>query len=345
MKRLLNTLYVTTPGSYLSKEGEAIEVRREDGTRTLVPLLALEGVLAFGAVGASPYILGHCAERGVSVGLLTENGRFLARVEGPVSGNVLLRRAQYRASEDPARAAAVTRSLLAGKLANQRTVVRRHRRDHDDPTGALTAAEDTLSRALTQLDRALDPAGEVDRLRGVEGDAAAAYFAAFGAMVRRDGEEWRMRGRSRRPPLDRVNSLLSFVYTLLTHDVRGALEAVGLDPQVGFLHADRPGRPSLALDLVEEFRAPFADRLVLTLVNRQELAADDFEIGETGAVTLTGDARKAVLIAYQKRKKEELTHPFLAEKLPFGLMWHAQARLLARHLRGDLDAYPPFLWK
>ncbi|PWC38474.1 type I-C CRISPR-associated endonuclease Cas1c [Azospirillum sp. TSO22-1] len=345
MKRLLNTLYVTTPGSYLSKEGEAIEVRREDGTRTLVPLLALEGVLAFGAVGASPYILGHCAERGVSVGFLTENGRFLARIEGPVSGNVLLRRAQYRASEDPERAAAVTRSLLAGKLANQRTVVRRHRRDHDDPSGALAAAEETLSRALTQLDRVLDPAGEVDRLRGVEGDAAAAYFAAFGAMVRRDGEEWRVCGRSRRPPLDRVNCLLSFAYTLLTHDVRGALEAVGLDPQVGFLHADRPGRPSLALDLVEEFRAPFADRLVLTLINRQELAADDFEIGETGAVTLTGDARKAVLVAYQKRKKEELTHPFLAEKLPFGLMWHAQARLLARHLRGDLDAYPPFLWK
>ncbi|KAA0578680.1 type I-C CRISPR-associated endonuclease Cas1c [Azospirillum sp. Sh1] len=349
MKRLLNTLYVTTPGSYLSKEGEAIEVRREDGARTLVPLLALEGVVAFGAVGASPYILGHCAEQGVSVGFLTENGRFLARVEGPVSGNVLLRRAQYRAADDPPRAAAVTRNMLAGKLANQRTVLRRHRRDHDDPGGALAVAEDGLSRALTQLDRPRDPAGapvgEVDRLRGVEGDAAACYFAAFGVMIRRDGEEWRIRGRSRRPPLDRVNCLLSFVYTLLTHDVRGALETVGLDPQVGFLHADRPGRPSLALDLVEEFRAPFADRLVLTLINRQELSPEDFELGETGAVTLTGDARKAVLVAYQKRKKEELTHPFLNEKLPFGLMWHAQARLLARHLRGDLDAYPPFLWK
>ncbi|MBP2316283.1 type I-C CRISPR-associated endonuclease Cas1c [Azospirillum soli] len=345
MKRLLNTLYVTTPGSYLSKEGEAIEVRREDGARTLVPLLALEGVVAFGAVGASPYILGHCAAQGVSVGFLTDNGRFLARVEGPVSGNVLLRRAQYRAADDAERAASVTRCLLAGKLANQRTVVRRHRRDHDDPTGALGAAEDTLSRALTQLDRVGDPAGEVDRLRGVEGDAAAGYFAAFGAMIRRSGEEWRVRGRSRRPPLDRVNCLLSFAYTLLTHDVRGALEAVGLDPQVGFLHADRPGRPSLALDLVEEFRAPFADRLVLTLINRQELGPNDFEIGETGAVTLTDDARKAVLVAYQKRKKEELTHPFLNEKLPFGLMWHVQARLLARHLRGDLDAYPPFLWK
>ena len=341
MKRLLNTLYVTTPGSYLSKEGESVEVRREDGGRTLVPLIALEGLVAFCSFGPRPQGLGHCAARGVSVGFLSDNGRFLMRVEGPVSGNVLLRRAQYRAADEPERAAAVTRNVLAGKLANQRTVVRRHRRDHGDPTGALSTAEDALGRALTQLDRPLD----VDRLRGVEGDAAACYFAAFGGMIRRDGAEWRMNGRSRRPPLDRVNGLLSFVYTLLTHDVRGALEAVGLDPQVGFLHADRPGRPSLALDLVEEFRAPFADRLVLTLINRQELGPDDFTIGETGAVSLTDDARKAVLVAYQKRKKEELTHPFLDEKLPFGLMWHAQARLLARHLRGDLDAYPPFLWR
>ncbi|MHA7063072.1 type I-C CRISPR-associated endonuclease Cas1c [Azospirillum argentinense] len=341
MKRLLNTLYVTTPGSYLSREGEAIEVRREDGARTMVPMIALEGLVAFGSVGASPHVLGHCAEKGISVGFLSDTGRFLMRVEGPVSGNVLLRRAQYRAADNPLRAASVTRGVLAGKLANQRTVLRRHRRDHTDPTGALASAEDAISRALTQLDRPLD----VDRLRGVEGDAAACYFGAFAAMIRRGEPEWRIAGRSRRPPLDRINALLSFIYTLLTHDVRGALEAVGLDPQVGFLHTDRPGRPSLALDLLEEFRAPFADRLVLTLINRQELCLDDFEIGETGAVALTADARKAVLVAYQKRKKEELTHPFLNEKLPFGLMWHAQARLLARHLRGDLDAYPPFLWR
>nr|WP_247887234.1 type I-C CRISPR-associated endonuclease Cas1c [Azospirillum sp. SYSU D00513] len=342
---MLNTLYVTTPGSYLSKEGEAIEVRREDGGRTLVPLIALEGLVAFGSVGASPHVLGHCAEKGISVGFLSDAGRFVMRVEGPVSGNVLLRRAQYRAADDPARAASVTRNVLAGKLANQRTVLRRHRRDHEDPTGALAAAEEAIGRALTQLDRPFSADWGVDQLRGVEGDAAAAYFRAFAAMIRREEPEWRMAGRSRRPPLDRVNALLSFLYTLLTHDVRGALEAVGLDPQAGFLHTDRPGRPSLVLDLVEEFRAPFADRLALTLINRQELGPDDFEIGETGAVALAPDARKAVLVAYQKRKKEELNHPFLNEKLPFGLMWHAQARLLARHLRGDLDAYPPFLWK
>jgi CRISPR-associated protein Cas1 len=355
MRRLLNVLYVTSSGSYLSKEGECVEVRREDGGRTSVPLLALEGLVAFGAVGASPHLLGHCAERGVAVSFLGENGRFMARVEGPVGGNVLLRRAQYRATDDPARSAEVVRAMLAGKIANQRTVLRRHRRDHGDAGGDAGGdgggdrdGDGPLGRAEAALDAALRRlAGtpSVDGLRGVEGEAAAAYFGAFGAMVRRDEPEWRVDGRSRRPPLDRVNCLLSFVYTLLTHDVRGALETVGLDPQAGFLHRDRPGRPSLALDLVEEFRAPFADRLVLTLVNRRELDARDFEIGETGAVTLAPDARKAVLVAYQKRKKEELTHPFLEERLPWGLVWHAQALLLARHLRGDLDAYPPFLWR
>lgn len=341
MRRLLNVLYVTSPRSWLSKEGDCVEVRREEGDRTKVPLIALEGLVAFGGVGASPQLLGHCSEHGVSVSFLSEHGRFLARVEGPVSGNVLLRRAQYRAADDQVAAAGITRAVLAGKLANQRAVLRRHRRDHGDEGGPIAAAEEAVGRAL----RRLGTADDLDILRGMEGEAAAAYFAAFGAMIRQDDPAWRISGRNRRPPLDRVNCLLSFVYTLLTHDVRGALETAGLDPQAGFLHRDRPGRPSLALDLVEEFRAPFADRLVLTLINRRELAAEDFETGETGAVSLTPDARKAVLVAYQKRKKEELTHPFLDEKMPFGLVWHAQALLLARFLRGDLDAYPPFLWK
>lgn len=341
MRKLLNVLYLTTPGTWLSKEGESVEVRKDDGSRTVIPLLALEGMVTFGAIGASPHLLAHCAERGIAVTFLTENGRFQARVDGPVGGSVLLRRAQYRAGDDPARAAPLSAAMLTAKIANQRTVLARHRRDHGDPAGRLAGAEDGLSRALTQLART----PPVDIQRGIEGEASALYFDVFNDLIRREGEAWRMRGRSRRPPLDRVNALLSFIYVLLTHDIRGALEAVGLDPQAGFLHQDRPGRASLALDMLEEFRAPFADRLVLTLINRQELDEEDFEIGETGAVRLTDAARKDVLVAYQTRKKEELAHPFLGEKLAFGLMWHAQARLLARHLRGDLDGYPPFVWR
>ncbi|HYE50739.1 MAG TPA: type I-C CRISPR-associated endonuclease Cas1c [Azospirillaceae bacterium] len=341
MRRLLNVLYVTSEGSYLSQEGESLQVRKEDGGRLVLPMLALEGLVAFGAVGASPHLLAHCAERGVAVSFLTAAGRFQARVEGPASGSVLLRRAQYRAAEAPDRAAAIVASVLQAKIANQRTVLRRHRRDHGDPDGVLARAEDALSRSLTQL----APVPPVDRQRGIEGEASAVYFDAFNRLIRREGEEWRMRGRTRRPPLDRVNCLLSFAYTLLAHDVRGALETVGLDPQAGFLHQDRPGRASLALDLLEEFRAPFADRLVLSLVNRRELSAGDFTVGETGAFRLTDEGRRTFLVAYQTRKKEELTHPYLEEKLPFGLMWHAQARLLARHLRGDLDGYPPFVWR
>lgn len=347
MRRLLNTLYVTSPGCYLSKDGESLQVRKEDGERTLVPLIALEGLVAFGAVGASPHLLAHCAENGVTTVFLSEGGRFMARVEGPVSGNVLLRRAQYRAAEDGPRSSAIVRALLIAKLANQRSVLRRHLRDHGDRNpeegagGRLAAADAAIARCLTQLERPLT----VPALRGVEGEAAAAYFDAFPLLIRRDGAAWRMAGRNRRPPLDRVNCLLSFLYTLLTHDVRGALEAVGLDPQAGFLHLDRPGRPSLALDVVEEFRAPVADRLVLALINRQELAERDFEVGDSGAVALTPEGRRTVLVAYQTRKREEVRHPFLDEKLQVGLLWHAQARLLARHLRGDLDAYPAFVWR
>lgn len=340
MKRLGNTLYVTSQGSYLSKDGDCVLVAREDGGKTRVPLHNVDGIVGFGRVSASPFLLGACAGAGVTLTWLTEHGRFLARVEGPVSGNVRLRRAQYAAADDPQASADLARALLAGKIANQRAVLLRARRDHgEDTAGRISAAIDTLAAAL----RRLEATPELDALRGVEGDAAAAYFSAFPALVRNPEPAFAFSGRVRRPPTDAVNCLLSFVYTLLTHDARAALEEVGLDPQVGFLHRERPGRPSLALDLVEEFRAWFADRLVLSLVNRAQVRPHDFLADAAGAVTLTDAARRTVLIAYQERKAEEIRHPFLDETCAVGLLWHAQARLLAKRLRGDLDAYPPFI--
>lgn len=347
MRKLLNALYVSSQGSYLSKDGACLVVKTEEGKKTHVPIGALESVVLFGQIGASPFALGHCAEHGVCLSWFTEYGRFLARLEGPVSGNVLLRRAQYRAADDPTNSADLARFIVTGKVANQRTVLRRALRDHGDAVTAedrarLEAAVQRLNVGLAALPRE----GTVDGVRGLEGEAAQVYFGCFGAMIRQDGDgAFALTGRSRRPPLDPTNSLLSFVYALLTHDVRGALEANGLDPQVGFLHRERPGRPSLALDLVEEFRAFFADRLVLSLINRKQVAPSGFATDAAGAVTMTEETRKAVLVAYQTRKKEEVTHPFLGEKVPIGLLPHVQAQLMARHLRGDLDGYPPFLWR
>ncbi len=347
MRKLLNTLYVTSQGSYVSKDGACLVVKADDGRKTHVPAGALESVVLFGQVGTSPFALGHCADAGICLAYFTEYGRFLARLEGPVSGNVLLRRAQYRAADAAERQADLARFVVTGKVANQRTVLRRARRDHGDaltePDRArLDDAVDRLGRVLTALPRETD----VDALRGLEGEAAQVYFSAFDAMVRHDDAgRFALTRRSRRPPRDPINSLLSFVYALLTHDVRGALEGVGLDPQVGFLHRERPGRPSLALDLVEEFRAVFADRLVLSLINRRQVSGDGFVTDAAGSVTMTDETRKAVLTAYQARKKEEIMHPFLEETVPVGLLAHVQARILARHLRGDLDGYPPFLWR
>lgn len=340
MKRLGNTLYVTSQGTYLSRDGDCVLVSREDGTKTRIPLHNVDGIVAFGRVSASPFLLGACAEAGIAMSWLTEHGRFLARMEGPVSGNVRLRRAQYRASDDPAASAGIARAILAGKIAGQRGVLLRARRDHGaDGEGRLAAAIDALAAILRGLTRRTD----TDSLRGAEGEAAAAYFAAFPALVRNPDPAFAFAGRNRRPPRDAVNCLLSFLYTLLTHDARSALEGVGLDPQVGFLHRERPGRPSLALDLVEEFRAWFADRLALSLVNRGQVAARDFTTQDGGAVILSEGARRTVLVAYQERKAEEIRHPFLEETCAAGLLWHVQARLLAMHLRGDLEAYPPFI--
>ncbi len=342
MRRLGNTLYVTTEGTYLSKEGECVRVARDDLPPTQIPIHGVDGIIAFGRVSISPSLLGFCAERGVTISWFSEHGRFLARAEGPVSGNVLLRRAQYRAADAPDRAAAIARSIVIGKVLNQRAVLRRALRDHGDTLaeadrGPLGRAADHLDRILTGLGKATP----VDQVRGMEGDAARAYFSAFPKLLREPS--FSFSAQVRRPPIDPVNALLSFIYALLTHDARSALEGVGLDPAVGFLHRDRPGRPSLALDLVEEFRAWFADRLVLTLINRHQLGPSDFITLEGGTVRLTDGGRRTVLIAFQERKREELQHPFTGERLAVGLLWHEQARLMAAHLRGDLDGYPPFV--
>lgn len=344
MKKLLNTVYVTTEGAALKKDGENLVAEVEGVERARVPLHMLASVVAFGPILISPALIGACAGAGIAIAILDRVGRFQARIEGPVSGNVLLRRAQYRAS---ATAEEIARSFVIGKVANQRAVLLRALRDHGaemDPE-ARAGLDMVVHRIAQVLRRATYTDTTLDGLRGSEGEAAQLYFSAFDHLIRAPDPELRWRGRSRRPPLDPMNALMSFLYTLLTHDCRSACESVGLDPAVGFLHRDRPGRPSLALDLMEELRAPLADRLALSLVNRRQLRAGDFRLMEGGAVLLSDDARKLVLTAWQERKKEERQHAFLGEKAPFGLVPWLQAQMLARHLRGDLDAYPPWFWK
>jgi CRISPR-associated protein Cas1 len=343
MKRHLNTLYVLTQGAYVAKENETLVVRVDDEVGIRLPILTLQGLVCFGQVSVSPWAMAFCAERGVGVTFLSEHGRFLARVAGPTTGNVLLRREQYRRADEADGSLGIARPIVSAKLANARTVLQRAARDRPSGDGseALAKAVERLAIHLRDAERAED----LEALRGIEGMAARAYFDVFDHLISQQKEGFRFKERSRRPPLDRVNALLSFAYTLLVHDVRSALESVGLDPAVGFLHRDRPGRPSLALDLMEELRPWFADRLVLSLINLRQLSPDDFRETETGAVLLSDDGRKTVLAAYQKRKQEELVHPFLDERTTIGLLPHLQALLLARHLRGDLDGYPPFVWK
>jgi CRISPR-associated protein Cas1 len=342
MKKHLNTLFVTTQGAYLAKDGETVAVRIDGEVKLRLPIHTLDGIVCFGNVSCSPFLMGFCAERDVAISFLTENGRFLARVQGPVSGNVLLRREQYRCADDMIFSARISRSFLTGKVANSRLVLQRALRDHSDKIDSepLDTAVKRLSTSLTRLQDELD----LDMVRGVEGDAAHVYFEVFDHLVTRNKDAFYFHQRSRRPPLDRVNCLLSFLYTLVMHDVRSSLECVGLDPAVGFLHRDRPGRPGLALDVMEEFR-PLADRLALSLINLGQLQEKDFIISETGAVRMKDDARKTLLVSYQKRKQDEIVHPFLEKKMPVGLLFHTQALLLARFLRGDLDGYPPMIWR
>jgi CRISPR-associated protein Cas1 len=344
MQRHLNTLYATTDGAWLHQDGSNIVVEVEREVRARVPLHMLQSVVCIGRVLVSPQLLGFCAENGVSVCYLSPNGKFLARVEGPVSGNVLLRREQYRRTDDPGRCAGIVRNLLIGKVYNQRAVLARGWRDYGNDLADGQAFQDA-SKRLKRVMRDLQSANDVDYLRGLEGEAAAAYFGVLGQLVRVTQPVFRFAGRNRRPPRDAINALLSLIYTLLTHDCRSALETVGLDPAVGFLHRDRPGRPSLALDIVEEFRPLLADRLALSLVNRLQVGVEDFRQLDNGAVLLKEESRKVVISAYQERKREEVMHPFLNEKIAIGLLVHVQAQLLARCLRGDLDGYPPFLWK
>ena len=343
MKKLLNTLYVTTEGAALRKDGDNLVAEVEGTERARVPFHMLSSLVVFGGIFISPPLIEALAPSGVTIVLLDRVGRFRARVEGPVSGNVLLRRAQYRASDKPE---PIVVGFVSGKIANQRAVLQRGLRDHGEAMAlgrraALEAAVERLARILRRV--TLAPL-DLDALRGAEGEAAQIYFSAFDALIRVDDTTLHFTGRSRRPPLDPINALLSFLYTLLTHDCRSAAEAVGLDPAVGFLHRERPGRPSLALDLMEELRPVLADRLALSLINRRQIGPDDFEWREGGAVLLAEAGRRTVLAAWQERKREERRHAFMDETAPLGLVPYIQAQLLARHLRGDLDGYPPWIW-
>lgn len=347
MRTHLNTLFVTLEGAYLKKDGAAVAIRHEKETKLRVPLHNLDGIVTFAWDSAISAALMHaCAEADVSLSFHNPHGKFLASSQGPQSGNVLLRRAQYRQSDHEPASLAIAQNMMAAKLANSRTLLRRAARDHGERSpaaaSALLQACDILTSRLQMLPRSTS----LDTLRGIEGECAVQYFGVFNHLITLPAPHpFTFSGRHRRPPLDPINALLSFLYTLLTHDCRSALESTGLDPQVGFLHRERPGRPSLALDLMEEFRAFLADRAALTLINRQQITGDDFETQENGAVLLKADSRKIILTHWQERKAQEITHPFLDEKTTIGLLPHLQARLLARHLRGDLDAYPAFLSK
>lgn len=342
MRKLLNTLYVTNPDIYLTKDGENVVARLNQQEVMRVPVLNLEGIVCFSYAGASPRLMAMCAERNIGMCFLTPNGSFLARVSGKTQGNVPLRRAQYRFADDEQWSLSLSRNIIAAKLFNSRKVLDRFRRDH--PQLISNPDNYQLTSALLDTDRHNALAAQsIDYLRGLEGDAANAYFSLFNTMITSREPVFAFHGRNRRPPKDPVNCLLSFAYTLLAHEVQSALETVGLDPYVGFMHTDRPGRASLALDLMEEFRAYLADRLVLSLINRAQVMPADFIENGQDNVIMTDNCKKTVIAAWQKRKKDTLVHPYLQESVPIGLLPYIQAMLLARYIRGNLDGYPVFL--
>lgn len=343
MRKLLNTLYVTSEDSYLALENENVVVWQENERKGQYPLLILEGIVSFSYKGTSPALMGECAKRGISLCFMTRNGNFLARVCGGTRGNVLLRTQQYRLADSQALSCQVARNFIFGKIYNSRWSIERTVRDH----GMRVPAEKlkATSRQLAEKLETIVACEEMDRLRGLEGEASAQYFGVLDEMILNQKEAFSFDNRNRRPPTDPVNAMLSFVYTLLGHDCAAALESAGLDPYVGFMHRLRPGRESLALDLMEELRPVCADRLAITLINTKEIQLKHFKRQGSGAVLLNDEGRKIVLSAWQNRKREELTHPFLKERLAWGLVPYAQALLLARYIRGDLDGYPPFLWK
>jgi CRISP-associated protein Cas1 len=342
MKKLGNILYVTASGAYLSLDGETVVVKKEENTSLRLPLHNLDNIVCFNYMAVSPALMGACAERSIGLAFLSPSGRFLARVTGRVKGNVFLRKRQYQLSHCEDARVAIAASFLLGKVANCRKVIERALRDHAMLINVPILQE--VSNFLKQTLQTIQAAETLDELRGLEGIAARQYFRVFGQLILHQRQDFPFEDRSRRPPRDNTNALLSYLYTLLTYEVASALETVGLDPYVGYLHSDRPGRPSLALDLMEELRPIFADRLALTLINRKQIVGEGFHQKESGGILMDDETRKKVLTAWQTRKQEEVVHPYLKERIPFGLIPHVQATLLARYLRGDLDAYPPLFW-
>lgn len=343
MKKLMNTVYVNNPDRYLSLDGENLVISQDSTEIARLPLHNIERIMTFGYTGASPALMGKCAEKGIELVFMSGNGRFLARVEGEVRGNVLLRRQQYRYADNSEKSLEIAKNMIAAKLYNSRWILERMIRDH----GVRIDTEKFIRKSAfikESINKAVN-CEDMDSLRGIEGEAASVYFSVFDDMILQQKDDFYFKSRNKRPPLDNINALLSFAYSLATGMCTSALESVGLDPYVGFMHTDRPGRRSLALDLVEEFRGVMCDRFVLTLVNKRMITADDFNKRENGAVILTENGRKNFLSAWQKRKFEEIRHPFLEEKVEWGMLPYVQALLLARYIRGDLDCYPPFMWK
>lgn len=343
MRQLLNVLFVTKPEVYMGLNGENITVKEGDTIIARYPLHNLEGVVCFSNLGMSPSLMEKCVEQNVSICFLTPTGRFRARVIGETRGNVLLRKKQYRIADSAKESIKIARNFILGKIYNEKWQLERYIRQYSLRVNAeeMRLASERLSKFMTEIEGCED----LEQLRGYEGSAQVVYFGSFDHMILNQKEEFYFHERTKRPPEDRVNSLLSFAYTLLANDIAAALETVGLDPYVGFMHQDRPGRTSLANDMIEELRAPIADRFVLSLINRKQLKADDFEINENRSVYIKEDARRTFISEWQKNKQEELTHPFLSEKISWGLVPYAQALLMARYLRGDLEQYPPFFWK
>lgn len=343
MRKLLNTLYITSPDTYLSLDGENIVILKEKIEISRIPLHNLEGIITFGYTGASPALMGACAKHNIALSFMKQSGKFLARVVGEVRGNVTLRKTQYRISDSIEESNKIAINFILGKIFNSRWVIERATRDH-----AMRLDVDKLkgvSKFLANSLKLVEQSEDLEQLRGYEGEAASQYFRVFDDLILQQKESFYFRCRNKRPPLDNVNAMLSFVYTLLAHDVAAALETVGLDPYVGFLHRDRPGRISLALDIMEELRSVYADRFVISLINKRIINAKGFTQKENGAVIMDDDTRRNILKAWQSKKQEKIKHPFLQEKVEWGLVPYAQAMLLARFIRGDLDGYPPFMWK
>lgn len=343
MKKLLNTLFVTSPDVYLSLDGENIVVKKDSESIGRYPLHNLEAICTFGYAGVSPAFMGACVDRDIALTFMTKNGRYLARVIGETRGNVVLRKEQYRISDDEKRSAIVSRNFILGKIFNSKWILERATRDY--PLRLDVARIKSVSASLSEAMKAIRLVEDLEILRGFEGNAAVQYNSVFDDLILQQKEHFFFKGRNKRPPLDNVNALLSFAYTLLANDTRSALESVGLDAYVGFLHRDRPGRASLSLDMMEELRSVYADRFVISLINKKIINHKGFHQKENGAVIMDDETRKKVIMEWQERKQDKIQHPYLNESISWGLVPHAQALLLARYIRGDLDEYPPFFWK